>query len=658
LILKKLEDYKIMPLFAATPVGDPQFSPDGGKILFTLSTIDMEADKYRTHIWLQDLKAKKPRQFTYGAGSEGYPRWSPDGKEMLFMTNREGPGKDAKKRPTPQVYVLRADGGEARKVTDVEEGVQSPEWSPDGKRILFLSRVFKGEKMDDESDVKLIRRIKYRFDGQGYFVEKYTHLFTVPSKGGKAKQLTDGLYDVESPAWSPDGKRIAFVSNLDEDGDLSRYKYIYAVPAKGGDPEVLLRWEGMISNVAWSPCGKYLAFAGRVIEDPSLVWHKNIEVFVLSPDGGEPRCLTSDLDRTVSGAGLRWSHDSGQVYFKINDHGATHICRVDLNGVVEKVTEGKILVGDFSVDGSGSLIAFNGTDKTTPYELWVIDGDGQRRLTELTKGFMKKQVISEPEEFSFKASDGAEVQGWIIKPHGYEEGGRYPTLVEVHGGPRGAYGYSYGAANHEFQVLASYGYAVVYTNPRGSTGFGEEFAGIISGHWGERDYQDVMEAVDHVIESFPYVDGERLGILGGSYGGYMTNWVVGQTDRFKAAVTMRSISNWYSMHGTSDIGWRDHDVSWGKNAWENLDEIMKKSPISYLGNVTTPLLIIHSENDFRCPMEQDEQMFIGLKKQGKVAEFVRFPEESHGLSRGGKPKHRLERLRHIVRWFDRYLKEG
>ncbi|UCD44653.1 MAG: S9 family peptidase [Candidatus Bathyarchaeota archaeon] len=653
--MKKLEDYKIMPLFASTPVGDPQVSPDGGRILFTHSTIDMKEDKYRTHIWLQDLGEKNPRQFTYGAGSESYPRWSPDGKEVLFLTNREGIGKNDKK-PTPQIYVLRADGGEARKVTDMEEGVQRPEWSPNGRSILFLSRVFKGEKMDGESDVKVIRRVKYRFDAQGYFVEKYTHLFTVPAKGGKAKQLTEGLYDVESPVWSPDANRIAFVSNLDEDGDISRYKHIYVVPVKGGAPEVLLRWNGTINSISWSTCRGYIAFIGRIIEDPSLVWHKNNEVFLLPVEGGEPKYLTGDLDRTVSGAALKWSPESGGVYFKINDHGETHICRVDLDGAVERVTEGKMMVGDYSIDGSGSLIAFNCTDSATPYELWIRDGKGQRRLTELTKGFMRKQVISEPEEFWFTASDGAEVQGWIIKPHGYEEGEKYPTLFEVHGGPRGAYGYSYGAANHEFQVLAGHGYAVAYTNPRGSTGFGEEFAGVISGHWGERDYMDVMEAVDHVTGAYHYVDGDRLGILGGSYGGYMTNWVVGHTDRFKAAVTMRGISNWYSMMGTSDIGWQDHDVSWGKNAWENLDEIMSKSPISYLGNVTTPLLIIHSENDFRCPVEQDEQMFIGLKKQGKETEFVRFPDESHGLSRGGKPKHRLERLRHIVRWFDRYLK--
>ena len=655
--MKKLIDYKIPPLFPSIPVADPQVSPDGSRVLFTYSTIDMEENKYHTHIWLQELEEKKPMQFTYGVGSESYPRWSPDGKEIMFLTNREGPGKDEKKKPTPQIYVIRVDGGEARKVTNVEEGAQRPEWSPDGKKILFLSRVLKGEKMDDESDAKIIRRMKYRWDGQGYFVEKYTHLFTVASKGGKAKQVTDGHYDVESTCWSPDGKRIAFVSNLDEDRELSRYKHIYVAPVTGGEPETLLKWQGTVSALSWSPDGEYIAFTGREIEDPGLDWYRNTEVWVVPARGGEPRSLTADFDRTASGSsGIAWSLDSSQIHFKINDHGATHICRVSLDGVVERVTEGKMTVGDYSVSEDSSVIAFNSSDFATPYELWVRDGDGQRRITDMSKALMRRLKVSEPEEFWFKASDGAEVQGWIIRPHGFEEGERYPTLVEIHGGPRGAYGYDLSSATHEFQVLASHGFAVVFTNPRASTGYGEEFARVVSGHWGERDYEDIMEAVDHVVENYAFVDPERLGCLGGSYGGYMTNWIVGHTDRFKAAVTMRSISNWYSLMGTSDIGWRDHDVSWGRHPWDNLEEIMAKSPISYLGNVTTPLLILHSENDFRCPMEQDEQLFIGLKRQGKVAEFVRFPDEPHGLPRAGQPRHRLERLRHIVRWFDRYLK--
>jgi dipeptidyl aminopeptidase/acylaminoacyl peptidase len=339
-------------------------------------------------------------------------------------------------------------------------------------------------------------------------------------------------------------------------------------------------------------------------------------------------------------------------------HGTTHIHAIGLLGGVEQVTEGEIDIGSFTLDGSGTRFAFNASDAIAPSELFVLD-EGQRRLTEMNKGILKKLRISSPEEFWFTASDGVEVQGWIVKPRDYREGEKYPTCIQIHGGPRGAYGFKLGSAEHEFQVLADHGYAVVYTNPRASIGYGEQFAGLISGAWGERDYRDIMEATDHVIENFGYVDPERLGVLGGSYGGFMTNWIIGHTDRYKAAVTMRCISNWYSFHGTSDIGWMTlptHELLNGKDPWDDPELCMEKSPITYVRNMTTPVLIIHSEEDHRCPMEQGEQLYIALKKLDRTTEFVRFPGEPHGLSRNGKPKHRKERLQHVVRWFDRYLK--
>jgi len=272
---------------------------------------------------------------------------------------------------------------------------------------------------------------------------------------------------------------------------------------------------------------------------------------------------------------------------------------------------------------------------------------------------MKNWKLSEPEEFWFTASDGVKVQGWIVKPLEFKKGEKYPIILQIHGGPWSAYGNQLMAAEHEFQLLATNGYVVVYTNPRASTGYGEEFASLISGHWGERDYLDMMEAVDYVIEKYPFVDAERLGVAGGSYGGFATNWIVGHTDRFKAAVTMRSISNWESFFGVSDIGTGTlpvHEVGFGKNPWDAREFYQEKSPITYVKNVKTPLLIIHSEQDWRCPMVEAEQLFIALKKMKKDVELVRFPDENHDLSRTGKPKHRIERLRHILRWFDKYLK--
>jgi dipeptidyl aminopeptidase/acylaminoacyl peptidase len=656
--LKKLEDYVIPPLIPSSPVGDPQISPDGSRLLFTRTTLDIKEDKYHTHIWQLKLAEKKSVQFTYGLGSESNPRWSPNGRNILFVTIRGAPPKGndkEKKGPKPQIYLIPADGGEARPLTQIESGAGSPIWFPNGRKILFISSVFKGEKMED-SDVRIISRIRYRMNGRGFYDGKRSHLFTVSNRGGKVKQITDGNWDVANPTISPDGKTIAFTGNLDEGAELSRYTHIYTVPDKGGAPEKLLHWGGTVGGLSYSPDGKYLAFTGKKIDDPDLDFYRNSELWVMPSEGGEPRCLTGDHDRTMSSrGGIKWAPDSRSIYITVPNQGTSQLCNITLDGTITQLTEGQFSIGALSMDKKAETIILMVSDPATPYELYKLKDGGLEKLTDVNSLVMKKLTVNPPEEFWFKARDGVDVQGWIIKPHGYKEGKMYPTILEVHGGPHGAYGWRFGSAEHEFQTLASYGFVVVYTNPRGSTSYGEAFARGVSGHWGERDYEDIMEAMDYVLENYRYVDPNRLGITGGSYGGYMTNWVVGQTGRFKAAVTQRSISNWHSMMGTSDIGWRDHEVSYGQHPWDNAEKILKHSPISYLGNVTTPLLIIHSELDYRCPIEQGEQMYIGLKRQGKETMFIRFPGEHHGLAGGGKPKHRLERLRHIVRWFDHYL---
>ena len=493
--MKKLEDYKIMPIFSGQPVGDPQICPDGSKVLFTFSEVNMEEDKYDTQIWLQDLKKKKPRQFTYGKNNSSSPRWAPDGRSFLFTSSRpsEDDPKNDKNRKRPQIYVIPIDGGEARQITNVETGVSTPQWSPNGKSIMFTSKVFKGEKKKD-SDVKIISRIKYKGDGIGFYEGKYTHIFTVAAKGGKAKQVTDGLYDVASPVWSPDGKTIAFVGNLDDDGDYSYLRYIYTVPAKGGKPKRILNWQGTVGALGFSPCGKHLAFTGREIPDTSKVWYSNTELWVMPAKGGKPKKLTGDFDRTVSarGGSINWSPDSEGMYVKFPNHGTSHIYKVSMKGDVEALTEGKMTVGSFSMDKDCKVFAFNVTDCLNPYELWTLDKSGMKKRTELTKPLVKKLRLIEPEEFWFTASDGSKVQGWIVKPKGYKNGKKYPTLIEIHGGPRGAYGFGLGAADHEFQVLADYGYVVVYTNPRFSTGYGEKFSAEASGHWGERRFADEL----------------------------------------------------------------------------------------------------------------------------------------------------------------------
>ena len=631
---KKLEDFEIMPIFHRYPVSDPKISPDGTRVLFTYATTNMAEDRYDTHIWSIALDEGTPKQFTYGKGDDIHPRWSQDGKSILFLSSRlDGKtntvGAGTVSEGTYQIFVMPADGGEAISITALEEGVQRPSWSPDGKTILFSSPVPQNESADG-SDVDIIRRINYKIYTGGYVRGRRTHIFSVPASGGEIKQLTDGEFDVDSPVWSPDGDRVAFISNLEDPADLSGLNHLYTVPSNGGDPELL--WENArVSGpmaLGWSPDGKYLAFSGRAIERPRLLAHRNRDVWALPVEGGEPKNLTANLDRSEAWHRQLyeriWSPDSKHVYFKIDDLGAKRILRVSLDGEVEYMTEEKKNVGrfGFSLDRTGSKLAFTSSDLVTPFELWINDEKGTRRLTYLHEELLSTLRVNKPEEFWFTASDGAKVHGWIIKPRGFEEGKKYRTILEIHGGPGfTSYGFMFAATEHEFQTLADHGYVVFYTNPRGSTGYGAAFSNT-SGRHGERDFQDIMESVDFVAENYPFADVKRMGVTGGSFGGFMTNWVIGHSDRFKAAVSLRGV-------------------------WEGLPEVE---------NMNTPLLHMHADLDFISPVAKAETLFVALKRQKKVVEFVRFPNENHDLSRIGRPKHRVERLRHMLRWFDRYVR--
>ncbi|MBX6342798.1 MAG: S9 family peptidase, partial [Thermomicrobiaceae bacterium] len=390
-------------------------------------------------------------------------------------------------------------------------------------------------------------------------------------------------------------------------------------------------------------------------------------VWVAPAGGGEARCLTVELDRTAEDAmltdtaaasdpGLVWSGDGQHLYFQVSDQGNTHLYRVGADGGdAECVVGGRRRVHDFSLSRDGQRVAFVAADPLNPGDVYVCAADGadERRLTRVNEGYLRSVALSEPEEFwvESQAEDRLPIQAWLLRPAGFEEGRKYPVVLEVHGGPHSMYGNVF---FHEFQLLAAQGYAVVYANPRGSQGYGDAFTKAAVGAWGERDMPDLMAVLDHVV-GMGFVDANRQAVLGGSYGGFMTNWLVGHTDRFRAAITMRCVSNLYSFYGTSDIGFRFGEYEIGGMPWENRDQYLRLSPISYVERMTTPLLILHSEADYRCPIEQAEQLFVMLKRLGREVEFVRFPDESHGLSRNGKPKHRVERLQHILRWFERYL---
>ena len=411
-----------------------------------------------------------------------------------------------------------------------------------------------------------------------------------------------------------------------------------------------------MSSPAFSPDGRTIAYLGhRYLHESG----RNKRLFTVPVAGGAPTCLTIALDRTCvpffSSVAPLWSGDGQWITFAVEDQGDIPIYRVraDSTTAPERIITGERQVTGLSASRDGALLAFTATDPLSPAEVFVCyaDGTGEKQLTDLNHAWKAEVVRSQPERFRYER-DGHQLDGWVMRPFGFKTGERYPALLNIHGGPHTQYGHNF---FDEFQVYAGAGYVVIYTNPRGSQGYGEEFTRAVIGDWGGGDFADVMAGLDEALRRYDCIDPERLGVLGGSYGGFLTSWTVGHTDRFKAACSERAVNNTYTLFGTSDIGHSFSEAQSGYLPWENMSWYIDHSPLTYAKDIATPLLIIHSESDLRCPMEQAEQLFVALKKQRKEVVFVRFPDEDHELSRAGKPRHRLERFRCILDWFGRYL---
>ena len=634
-------------------ISDPQISPDGDQVVFRVSTIDYENDRYERHLWMADLGSGRVEQFTFGKGSDSSPSWSPDGSHILFLSR----GRVSEKNT--EVFVIPRSGGEARPAFETGESVDEAEWAPDSEHVLFLSRIWTEEK--PKSDVKVIKRIKYKQNGFGTFEGRRTHLF-VSAVDGRPRQLTTGEYDVEAAAWSPDGKRIAFVANMGEDADTNPARDIYVMPVRRGVPVKVTDGKHVISDVSWSPDGISIAFIGH---DKPRGFAINLDIWLVPSGGGDARNLTKSLDRCLMkemGCDLRvstpnpgavWSHDGKRIFFVTSSIPYCNVYEVDVSTGDIKEFIGNRTIDGFSISKDDSAVAFNALNSVQPAELWVRDKGGERRLTSFNDKLLEDLDLSVPEHFFFRNPAGQQIDAWMMKPVGFKEDVKYPAVLEIHGGPGSVYG---DGMFHEFQLLAAAGFAVMYTNPRGSGGYDEAYARDITGSYGMRDYDDFMVFVDQALEKYGFIDRDRLGVTGGSYGGYMTNWITSHTGRFKAAVTDRCVSNWVSKFATSDIGYTQPEAVGGD--WDylgNMEKHLARSPIRYVKNVKTPTLMIHSENDLRCPIEQGEQWFVALKLQGVPTELVRFPDENHELSRSGKPKHREERLNHILRWLNKYL---
>ncbi|MDQ1396093.1 MAG: hypothetical protein QOG64_1352 [Acidimicrobiaceae bacterium] len=646
-------------------VGDPRVSPDGRFVAVVVTTMDMAANEYRNRIWVVASDGSSPPwPLTVEDGRCSHPRWSPDGASIAFVAVEEA--KDDRPLVLLRTVPVTTAGGARTEPTQLAEwrdDVDDLAWSPDGRHIAFLARQPEEERYSKtkakDQPPRRITTLFYKLDNVGWTVDRHRHLFIVPSDGSEAaKAITGGPFEDAGLAWSPDGSRLAFASARQPDWDLSFAVDLFIVGADGGSCVQVTDTELAWARPSWSPDGQRL---GATVYDARTA-ARHSQIGIIDLDRSASTVLTAELDRHCApSSGARepvWQGDA--IWFLLEDAGNAHLYRVDgADGRPELVLGGERVITSFDV--AGGTVAFCATTPTTLTELSILDADGsERRLTDFGSAFTGGRALSSPQRFVATSVDGTPVEAWVMPPIDPEPGRRYPTLLNIHGGPFTQYGNRF---FDEFQVQAGAGFAVVYANPRGSSGYSEASARAIrwpeckedpGSGWGGVDYEDLMAVVDVACSQFDFVDPDRLGVIGGSYGGYMTSWIIAHSDRFQAALSERSVNDLLAEEADSDI------ASWfvdyvGVSHVDDPEPYIRQSPLTYVKNMTTPLLIMHSENDLRCPVSQAESLFVALRLLGREVEMVRFPGEGHELSRSGAPVHRVQRAEIIVEFFARHL---
>jgi dipeptidyl aminopeptidase/acylaminoacyl peptidase len=716
-------------LFDFVWIGDPQVSPDGSRAAFVRVTVNEKKEGYNTSIWsVPTTGGEEPHQLTKG-DHDSTPRWSPDGKYLLFVRATE---KDGKPEP-PQLSILPMSGGDSFSFTELPKGAGDPKWSPDGKTIAFtsstnpddLAKQEKKKKKEDElkkavsaettpsaspspsskpgaappspaktgakpsgdaavakteseaeheSDVRVITRAVYREDNDGYSDPKHPqHIWVIPApktaeEKVQPKQLTSGRFDEGNAFWAKDASKVYFTTlHADEPYyDLPKTE-LYSVSPTGGEPAKINSFDMDAGDLASSPDGKQIAFVAGRSQPVNSYTQPDLWVVDLTPNA-KPRNLTEKFDYDL-GSGVfgdnapprggggnvpLWAPDGRSIIEVYGKEGRTVLASFDVaSGTPTDLTRGNQAVGRFRATDDRTQIVCTISTPTRVGDLFVIDRSGKepRELTHINNELFSKLNLTEPEEISYQSFDGKKIQAWLQKPPGFDATKKYPLILNIHGGPHAAYGYVFA---HEFQWMAAKGYVVLYPNPRGSTTYGQDFGNVIQYHYPGDDYKDLMAGVDDVIKR-GYSDDKKLGVTGGSGGGLLTNWVVGQTNRFAAAVAQRDIASWTDWWYTADFTL--FQPQWFKGPpFDEEQDFKARSPITYIKNVKTPMMFILGESDFRTPPGAGgEQMFRALKFRKIPTVMVRFPNESHELNRSGQPWHRVERLQHIVGWFDRWL---
>jgi dipeptidyl aminopeptidase/acylaminoacyl peptidase len=683
---RKKRRMRLPDLFRFRAVGRPALAPDLRQIVFELKRFDFAENRNLVQLMMVDVESRETRALTATAKhSDTLPRWSLDGTRIAFISDRD---------KGTCLFVLPLAGGEARRLTPPDGFVHDFAWSPDGRQIAYawqemserqvLERDGKADELKKRPQLKHITRLHHKLDGAGWWNGKYTHIWIVDLQSGKRKQLTFSDHDCREPRFAPNGKLISFISNRTDEPDLNYENAdIYVMRPSGGTARKITRKQGSCAGHAWSGDGKTIAFVGHPAPTGEG-WKHNERVWLVSSSGGRPRELVTAIDNNCRNLTLGdvatssfevsapvWSADGSRLYFLVSERGA---CRL----YSQSIRDGDLrceINGDFNIyfmqrTAPDGPIALSMGTQTDPGDIYLTDQlwrqhsdaksagwrpvprmrvDGPQRLTHVNAEVLDELDLPTPQEIIVR-NGATRIQAWVYKPPGFNARKKYPAVLEIHGGPHTQVGHAF---FHEKLLFAAQGYILVSANPRGSVGYGLNHCKVIHADWGNKDYLDLMKVADWIF-SRPYVDRRRVGVTGGSYGGYMTNWMIGHTNRFRAAVTQRSVVNLESMFGTSDFGY-DLGHEFGGRPWEARERYRRQSPLTFVERIRTPLLIEHEEEDHRCPIEQAEQLFASLRVLGRTVELVRFEGESHGLCRTGRPQNRAERLKRIIGWFDRYM---